>query len=144
MSKKNRNRNRNLSSAEKEMQSVREQVTQPEPAKNEPEGTNPLPEDPLKLLAELKKREAEITQRERVVAQREIEADAGFPAKNADALSSLTKEKIALQQQVEALRSQLASKIEQEIAREHEARLKSLNDEIDRSGPRGCKEGRGD
>ena len=132
MSKKNRNRNRNLSSAEKEMQSVREQVTQPEPAKNEPEGTNPLPEDPLKLLAELKKREAEITQRERVVAQREIEADAGFPAKNADALSSLTKEKIALQQQVEALRSQLASKIEQEIAREHEARLKSLNDEIDR------------
>ena len=32
MSKKNRNRNRNLSSAEKEMQSVREQVTQPEPA----------------------------------------------------------------------------------------------------------------
>lgn len=132
MSKKNRNRNSNLSSAEKEMQSLQQQVAHAEPAKSEPEETKPLPVDPLKLLAELKKRQAEVTERERLVTQREIEADAGFPAKNADALSLLTKEKTVLRQQVEALRSQLAEKIEQEIAREHEARLKSLNDEIDR------------
>lgn len=139
MTKKNGSRNkqsRGLNPAEQEVKELLGGKAKPTQAKKSVSAPapdpKPLPEDPKKLLQELRKREAQLAERERRVAEREIEADAGFPKKNAAALAVLEFDKAALQAQVETLRSQLAEKLETEYQSEHEKRLKALQDEIDR------------
>ena len=131
MSKKNRNRNANLSPAEKEVRSAQNPASPEKAPVSSPEEASPLPADPKRLITELKKREADVAERERLVAQREIEADAGFPKKNTDALAVLEKERVNLQTQIDERRSLLGEKLDADFKREQESRLKSLSEELD-------------